>query len=121
MGYEPLIDTVDVWPDTTTPYIVELRGDVIPLTPAFVEASQLLSPFSSLSHTVTQKQWTAEGQGLGTLDAVRSLNNMMGVRVNDGMADVHIQGGESGEHQFRLDGNARAHHDGTPRALALVA
>jgi len=26
------------------------------------------------------------------------------VRVNDATADVHIQGGEAGEHQFRLDG-----------------
>ena len=28
----------------------------------------------------------------------------MGIRVGDALADVHIQGGEAGEHQFQLDG-----------------
>ncbi|MDA0873540.1 MAG: TonB-dependent receptor [Bacteroidetes bacterium] len=40
----------------------------------------------------------------GTQGLIRSLDALPGVRVNDATADVHIQGGEAGEHQFRLDG-----------------
>ncbi|MDE2997336.1 MAG: carboxypeptidase-like regulatory domain-containing protein, partial [Bacteroidota bacterium] len=40
----------------------------------------------------------------GTSGLIRSLDAMPGVRVNDATADIHIQGGEAGEHQFRLDG-----------------
>jgi len=40
----------------------------------------------------------------GMPDVARSLSALAGVRLSDATADLHVQGGEAGEHQFRLDG-----------------
>lgn len=45
-----------------------------------------------------------ESSGGPTANTLRTLNGLMGVRVNDVTSEVHVQGGETGEHQFRLDG-----------------
>ncbi|MFT4605722.1 MAG: hypothetical protein ACI9W4_002466 [Rhodothermales bacterium] len=38
------------------------------------------------------------------MDPVRETGLLAGVQIGDVLSDLHVQGGDSGEHQFRLDG-----------------
>ena len=43
--------------------------------------------------------------GLGAADLVHSIGEVAGVAVDEASSDIHIQGGNQGEHQFLLDGS----------------
>ena len=48
----------------------------------------------------------AEVGGVGTADTWRSVaRRVPGLAINEQSADFHIQGGDTGEHQFKLDGS----------------
>lgn len=103
VGYGVQVDTVDVLPASDTEIAIELRPQPVRIPPMIIEADDVFSSFRGFGRTVNESE-LAQLRGLGTPDAVRSLNQMLGVRVGDALADVYVQGGESGEHQFRLDG-----------------
>ncbi len=103
VGYETAVDTVQVRPDERTELRVGLAARTVPITPIIVENFQAFDHLRALTNTAEREELT-QANALGTRDAVRSINSLTGVRVGDAMADVHIQGGEAGEHQFRLDG-----------------
>ena len=83
---------------------VILHAETVLIAPIIVDGLSM-TPASSLlgSATATQEDVTTN-LNAGTTGILQSLGAMPGVRVNDATADVHIQGGEAGEHQFRLDG-----------------
>ncbi|MDX1548167.1 MAG: carboxypeptidase regulatory-like domain-containing protein, partial [Rhodothermales bacterium] len=103
VGYAGRVVAVVVRPETRTEVVVELRVRPGVIEPVVVE-SFLERPGVDASDRVLRPAEQVEAAGLGMSDAVRGLNNLIGVRVGDALAEVHIQGGEAGEHQFRLDG-----------------
>ncbi len=105
VGYETAVDTVQVTPDAPTEVRVGLQARLLPvtITPIIVENALVFDNLRVLANTATREELT-QPNALGTPDAVRSIDVLPGVRVGDAMADVHIQGSEAGEHQFRLDG-----------------
>ncbi len=103
LGYRPRLDTVQVTPAEPTRVHLALDPEPVVISPLIIEGLRLpLRPVSVSTEATTEP--SATPAGLGTADVVRSLNSLMGVRVGDALADVHVQGGEAGEHQFRLDG-----------------
>lgn len=104
VGYDPAIVNAAVQASEQTSLNILLHPTLTSLPNIFVEAD--LPPFESLRalHHGGPITPLTQTNALGTADAVRSMNNLPGVRVGDAMADVHIQGGDPGEHQFRLDG-----------------
>ncbi|GAB5519214.1 MAG: carboxypeptidase-like regulatory domain-containing protein [Rhodothermales bacterium] len=103
IGYETARQTVDLIPTKSATVHLTLKPDPIRIAPLIVEDLDALIALQLAAQTISGNALSAT-MGLGTPDAVRSLGSLMGVRVGDALADVHIQGGESGEHQFRLDG-----------------
>ena len=102
LGYQDVADTVNVAPDGNAR--VELGLNVEPL----VSSPVVINGFA---HRYSSETLYAEEQELADLldastgqDVIRSLNTIIGVRVSDALADVHVQGGDAGEHQYRLDG-----------------
>ncbi len=103
VGYEPQSRIVEIHPGQPTNLFVYLQIEPAPLPPILVEEEQEMKTPRALSGTLTGEELN-QIKGLGTADAVRILNDLPGVRVGDAKADVHIQGGDPGEHLFLLDG-----------------
>lgn len=103
VGYALRVDSVVVAAGVDARIRAALRQAEVAIAPIVVEDSRGLDAVH-----VHDRLWMArrmEGAPTGfSPDVVRSLNNLMGVRVGDAMANIHVQGGEAGEHQFRLDG-----------------
>lgn len=104
IGYEPVFQHTTVGAGEQTSLTIHLKPEITPLNPIIVEGD--LPPFENLRvlQNTDPVLPMAQANALGTADAVRGMNNLPGVRVGDALADVHIQGGDPGEHQFRLDG-----------------
>lgn len=102
VGYHHEIDTVNIAPEQHTDVQLSLRPEPIKITPIVIEGltHRQEMGFGTL-WSPTQGELMA---GLGTIDVIRSLDHLPGVQVGNGLADVHVQGGETGEHQFQLDG-----------------
>jgi hypothetical protein len=93
---------IDAGVDASTEIILESESILI-TTPLVIDGR---IPSSSLllgAPSATQEEVT-NNLTAGTTGLLQTLDAMPGVRVNDTTADIHIQGGEAGEHQFRLDG-----------------
>jgi len=84
--------------------VVLESGEPILISQVIVDGIGMM-PSSTLlgAPQASQEEVTSE-LSAGTSGLIRGLDALPGVRVNDATADIHIQGGEAGEHQFRLDG-----------------
>ena len=103
VGYQPESRIVEIRPGQDSNLSVDLLNVRTALGPIFIDRSWEMDTSQDLRATLTGEDLN-QIKGLGTADAVRSLNDLPGVRVGDVKADVHIQGGDPGEHQFLLDG-----------------
>ena len=101
IGYKDFVDTVQVLPGENTR--IELALHVEPLLSAPIIVNGLVPRFSSEileADTLNASALTGSYSG----DILRSVETVIGVHVGDAFADVHVQGGGGGEHQYRLDG-----------------
>ncbi|MFQ5570691.1 MAG: carboxypeptidase regulatory-like domain-containing protein [Rhodothermales bacterium] len=104
VAYQSQIDTVQVWPGEHTDLYLELQPTVVPLLPITVEDFKDIDQPQGRSPSLTDAPLSPVN-GLGTADLTDYIGiELSGVNPRDGTADVHIQGGDPGEHQFRLDG-----------------
>ena len=101
VGYEPAADSVVVPPDGAATLEVAMAARPVVVEPVVIDGLQWRRPSQALGAAL------AAGEDLrpaGSEDVVRGLDALMGVRVSDVTADVHVQGGAAGEHPFLLDG-----------------
>lgn len=103
LGFTTRTDTIQIDAGQRTNVHVILHPLTIDLAPVIVEGHHSYNRLLSLD-LLQAFGSSNQSASMGTPDIVRSLNQLMGVRVGDAMSDVHVQAGESGEHQFRLDG-----------------
>ncbi len=103
LGYAVRVDTVTVVAGGHASLRAALRQTEVAISPIVIEDSRGLDAVHVHDRLWMSRRMEGAPTGLSQ-DVVRSLNNLMGVRVGDAMADIHVQGGEAGEHQFRLDG-----------------
>ena len=105
LGYETQEQIVTIAAGTSESIEFILRsGEPLLISQVIVDGIGMM-PSSTLlgAPQASQEEITSE-LSAGTSGLIRSLDALPGVRVNDATADIHIQGGEAGEHQFRLDG-----------------
>lgn len=102
VGYETEYRIVQVRPGEHINLFVDLKKVTRSLLPIIVDGAQEMN--TPRVHGTLRGNDLNQVRGVGTPDPVRSLNTLPGVRVGDVKADVHIQGGSPGEHQFLLDG-----------------
>jgi len=105
LGYETSEQTITIAAGTSESIEVVLdTGQPILISQVIVDGIGMM-PSSTLLGAPQASQEEVTGElSAGTSGLIRSLDALPGVRVNDATADIHIQGGEAGEHQFRLDG-----------------
>lgn len=100
MGYKPARDTVWIPPGQTTSQQFSLSPEPVIVEPLVISGIQKRLPdFNAFEEKITASEVrTISG------DAIKSLNAVSGIDFSLPLADFNIQGGNTGEHQLRLDG-----------------
>lgn len=104
LGYVPREDSVQVLPDSTVVLRVGLRSQPLAIAPIVVDGlyERLLS--EQLGKATRDRGDVVEAPGAVTPNVLLSLGGLAGLQVSDATAELHVQGGETGEHLFLLDG-----------------
>ena len=104
VGYADWQDTLTVPPGAEAFARIEMASEPVLFSPVVVDGLQRRRPSERLTE---DRILLADSLGLGRADAGQPLMNHLtalpGVQINDITADIHIQGGEAGEHQMKLD------------------
>lgn len=102
VGYEPVYKTIDIKPNEDVREKVALNPKPIDFTPIVVtdHLPQMPSSTSGSQSIDPNSQWETKR----IHDAIRSLSLFPGVQYGLPMTDLHLQGGQKGEHRILLDG-----------------
>lgn len=103
LGYAATEDTVQVASDSHTRTDIRLSASPIPVAPVVIDGLQWRLPSNQLGAASTTLNHDIEITGL-TSSVSQELGSLMGVSLHDATSEIHVQGGRSGDHQFRLDG-----------------
>jgi len=101
IGYRTSKSDIVIEPGGSTRPEISLEAQAILLAPLVFEGLATRSSASLLGQAIMDQAAITSRLGVG---GIGGLDGLMGVRVNDATGDIHIQGGDAGEHQFRLDG-----------------
>lgn len=104
VGYELGRAVVDVPPGGSSEAELALEADPIVVQPIVIDGLQWQLPSAMLGSEAIVQEDLLLNPSSGASDVLVGLNSLLGVRVSDATADIHVQGGETGEHQLRLDG-----------------
>ena len=104
VGFETRIDSIWIAPGDSARKRIELQARSATTGPIVINGLQQRLPSHQLGRAAASPQELAQLSSVGTPDVARSTGGLMGVAVQEPMADLHIQGGGGGEHQVRLDG-----------------
>lgn len=102
IGYRPSQADVDVPPSGTVRQRVTLARQPLQLDPLVVNGITAPAPARPLGQEAIDPDSSSAATGPDAL--LRGASSQLGVAQRALLGDLHIQGGESGEHQFRLDG-----------------
>lgn len=105
VAYRRWQDTLVVLPGRRVVSTASLAADPVWVEPIVVDGSEQRFPAAALNEAsldlAAEEQPLVSEPAGGATAALRTLS---GVRVHDATADLHVQGGESGEHRYELDG-----------------
>ena len=104
VGYEPALDSIWVPANGKVRRQISLKPSMIVSTPIVVNGLQQRMPSADLgAGRLTQSQFRGSSFQ-GTDDVVYGVTSITSVGIRPPYMDLHIQGGESSEHQMQLDG-----------------
>ena len=104
VGYETAVDSVYVTAGGRERLEIALRPQAVSLTPIVINGLAQRLPSSDLGAGVLASRQRAAFYAAGTPDVARGAGSLVGVAVQQPLADLHIQGSASGEHLTVLDG-----------------
>lgn len=104
VGYETATETVRVSPGDSTYHQITLSPQPVAAQPVVVTQTQRSLPEDGLGASTLSADKLQEPGALGAADALSRASTLLGVHAQRPLADLHLQGGASGEHQVRLDG-----------------
>ena len=104
VGYEAGTATVEVPPGGSSEAELALESHAVLVQPIVIDGLQWRLPSADLGTESLSQDDLLGISSSGATDVLAGLNSLLGVRVSDATADIHVQGGETGEHQLRLDG-----------------
>ena len=104
VGYEPSIDSVWVEPDGKSRELIELAPSPIVADPIIINGITQRLPSEELGKGSKEFNNLNLPISLGSDDPIYSASSILNVGVRPPFVDLHIQGGEAGEHQILLDG-----------------
>lgn len=101
VGYQPVRDTVWVPANRGSRQDFSLHMKPVWVEPVIVSDIQKRLPAAGAFIPEIKKPSKSM---LGTVDAIKSMNTVMGINFDLGLADYNIQGGNTSENELRLDG-----------------
>ncbi|MDR8389783.1 TonB-dependent receptor [Aliifodinibius sp. S!AR15-10] len=103
IGYEPLQKTVEIHPNQNLQQQIALEPKPVDFTPIVVTGHVPQMPFnrSQGEAIASDSEWEPNGR---LQNAIHSLSLLPGVQYGLPMTDLHLQGGQGGEHRILLDG-----------------
>jgi hypothetical protein len=105
VGYRDWRDTLVVGPGEQAYTRIEMDAEPVWFTPVIIDGLQRRIPSERLiDEQVALRDSSAMARSEAGRPFASPLASLPGVRINDVSADIHIQGGEAGEHRLRLDG-----------------
>ncbi len=104
MGYRHQTLSVSVRAGGISSTEVILESESYLIAPIIIDGLASTPSSSMMGSAMANQEKIASDLSGSSASVLQTLAAMPGVRVNDATSDIHIQGGEAGEHQFRLDG-----------------
>ena len=104
VGYEPSVDSVWVEPNGKSRELIALSPSPIVADPIIVNGITQRLPSEELGKGSKEFNNLNQPIGIGGDDPIYSASSILNVGVRPPFVDLHIQGGEAGEHQILLDG-----------------
>ena len=104
IGYEPSVDSVWITPNSKSRQLIELAPSAIVADPIIVNGITQRLPSEGLGKSSKELNSLKLPTSLVGDDPLYSASSIMNVGVRPPFVDLHIQGGEAGEHQILLDG-----------------
>ena len=103
VAYEDTIATVVVGPKIVRELEFELRPTIVVSRPIVIDGMSRKLPFEFLDSSENGQVDIRQTPG-ASVDITRSLSTIAGVQVTDALSTIQVQGGDAGEHEYRLDG-----------------
>lgn len=104
VGYQSWDDTLVVKPNDRTFKTAMLAAEPVLITPVVIDGIQPRRLSEDLGRGKIDLNGSSVAAAGETGSGYQSMDEVPGVRINDLTADVHVQGGDTGEHEMRLDG-----------------
>lgn len=104
LGYEATAKIIRVRSGDSTHHQISLKPRPIAAEPVVVTQSKRQGVREGLGTATISSGELKQPRGFGTPDALGRAGSMLGVHAQRPLADLHVQGGGTGEHQVRLDG-----------------
>ncbi len=101
VGYEPVSKTIEIRPDKEVTEQISLNQQPVDVLPVVVEAHRAKIPHHQTPLVPVNSEWNSVG---AMRDAIRNLNFISGIQYGLPLTDLHLQGGQQGEHRILLDG-----------------
>ena len=102
LGYASTLDTLEILPGERAFKQISLSAQPVAVTPIVIDGLHLQKPSEQLERTYLLRPSSQEAFYPTSYTA--QFQAISGIRMNDVTADAHLQGSNSGEHQFRIDG-----------------
>ncbi|MGI9175582.1 MAG: TonB-dependent receptor domain-containing protein [Rhodothermales bacterium] len=102
LGYHVWEDTLRVTSHEQTRAEAALQAQTVFITPVVVDGVTERLAADLLGQALVEQSGALATAAVGP--TYRELGALAGVRLSDVTADAHVQGGEAGEHELRLDG-----------------
>ena len=103
VAYEDLYDSLYVGPGEQTTVQYDMLPRTFMTAPIVIDGLQERVPSEQLATNKVDAEELILNPG-ATPSAHTAINNIVGVGGGEAFADVHVQGGDSGEHLYLLDG-----------------
>ncbi|MDX1642244.1 MAG: carboxypeptidase-like regulatory domain-containing protein, partial [Balneolaceae bacterium] len=101
VGYEPVSKTIEIRPNRELTEKISLNQKPVDVLPVVVEAHRAQISYHQNPLVAVHSDWETVGV---MKDAIRNLSLISGVQYGLPMTDLHLQGGQHGEHRISLDG-----------------
>jgi CarboxypepD_reg-like domain len=104
VGYQAMSDSVFIPAGGEARSYFYLKPKTIVSDPIVINGLQQRLPSRAMGSGEADISVFDDAGGNFATDVTRSINQVLGIALRSPLADLHIQGGESSEHQMQLDG-----------------
>ncbi len=103
VAYQAKTDSLYINPESNQQLSIYLSPRTVMSTPIVVDGLHQRLPSEELNAFSISASELQNAPGASTPSTLQALDAVVGVHVGDALSDVHLQGGDSGEHQYMLD------------------